>query len=185
MAVVYMLGDSHTQALGPRVRDLLSEHDVITQAFPGYSTARAAAAASIPASVDLAIVALGGNDFGTRDYERAQLVQRLRTAGARVLWFGPATATRADVDARHLKQTQSQRAQLPALGVRFYDSRPWTTSGHRADGVHFTSTGYSRWASNIADAARSHAGAAAAGGAVAALALVGVGYLFWRLWRER
>lgn len=185
MARVYILGDSHTQALGPRLRDLLSEHEVTYQAFPGRRTSAAMEQASLPADIDLAVVALGGNDWGDASLPRAQLVQALQARGARVLWFGPATATRQDVDQRHLRQTHDQSLQLPRLGVRFYDSRPWTTSGHRADGVHFTGTGYNAWASRMADAVRSSAGAAAAGGAVAALALAGVAFLFWRLWRER
>jgi len=185
MARIYMLGDSHTQALGPRVRDLLSEHEVTYEAFPGRRTSAALEQSSPPADIDLAIVALGGNDWGDASLPRAQLVQALQARGARVVWIGPAYATDQAVDRRHLRQTHDQSVQLPRLGVRFYDSRPWTASGHRADGVHFTGTGYNAWASNIADVARSHAGAAAAGGAVAALALVGVGLLFWRLWRER
>jgi lysophospholipase L1-like esterase len=185
VARVYVLGDSHTQALGPRLRELLSGDDVTYEAFQGHTTARATTKASIPSQVDVAVVALGGNDWGDRSSERAQLVRLLQGAGARVYWFGPATAERQDVDARHLRQTADQSEQLPRLGVRYFDSRPWTTTGHRDDGVHFTGTGYNYWASKIASSLAGADPAPAAGGAVGVAALVALGYLGWRIWRTR
>jgi len=150
----YLLGDSHAQVLGPVLQSLLApKYDLTYEAFPGFGTMRAAAAAHIPAHLDLAIVVLGGNDFGNQRDARSALVRRLQKTGAKVYWFGPAHSLVADVDARHSEQAASQAAQMPGLGVRWFDSRPWTAEEPPvADGVHFTRTAYEAWALHIAKA---------------------------------
>ena len=151
----YLLGDSHAQVLGPVLQGLLQPKcDLSYDAFSGYGTMRAATAARIPAKLDLAIVVLGGNDFGDQRDARAALVHRLQKTGAKVYWFGPAHALEPGVDKRHQEQTASQAGQLPGLGVRWYDSRPWTTGEHTPDGVHFTRQGYEAWALRIVEVVR-------------------------------
>ncbi len=159
MASIYMLGDSHTQALGPRLAGSFADHDFNYEAFPGHNTSRAWAAASPGFNNDVVIVALGGNDFGDQSEARAGLLSylRARNPDAPIFWFGPAHAVRPDVGQRHDLQAIDQNIQLPYLGVEWYDSRPWTLSGHRSDGVHFTRSAYSDWASKIAVPVRSAA----------------------------
>jgi len=151
MASIYVLGDSHTSALGPRIKTRFPGHSVRYQAFPGHSTDRAHGKASIPSGQDAVVLSLGGNDFGDKTAARAALVAavRRRNPGASIVWFGPFTARRSDVDARHARQTVDQRRQLPGLGVKFVDTRPASRTGHRADKVHFTGTGYSRIADTM------------------------------------
>lgn len=169
----YLLGDSHAQVLGPVLQALLQpKYDLTYEAFPGFGTMRAAAAAHIPAKLDLAVVVLGGNDFGNQRDARAALVRRLQKTGAKVYWFGPAHSLVADVDARHAEQAASQAAQLPGLGVHWYDSRPWTAEEpHVGDGVHFTHAGYEGWGTHIAKAVKGGKGI------LAWLGLLGLGVL--------
>jgi hypothetical protein len=150
MAAIYVLGDSHTQALGPRLVSRFPEHRVRFEAFAGHSTARAFGKAAIPSGQDVVVLSLGGNDMGDQGAARTALVNAVaaRNPAARILWFGPFTAAKSDVDARHAQQTAAQGRQLPVLGVSWYDTRPWSRTGHRDDLVHFTGTGYTR----IADA---------------------------------
>lgn len=74
---VYVLGDSHTQALGPRIASQ-SADTVTYEAFPGHSTKRAHTKASIPSGQDTVVLSLGGNDFGDQGAARAALVAAVR-----------------------------------------------------------------------------------------------------------
>jgi lysophospholipase L1-like esterase len=127
------------------------------EAFPGYSTARAHAAASIPSGQDLIVISLGGNDDGDASAARSALiaVARARNPHAAIVWVGPfhTVATTADASRRHDEQAEAQRLHLPRLGVRWVDARPWHAE-HRADGVHFTPAGYDTIADAIAKAIR-------------------------------
>jgi len=189
MASIYVLGDSHTQILGPRLKSRLPEHRVRYEAFPGHSTDRAHGKASIPSGQDVVVLSLGGNDFGDKASQRAALVSAVaaRNPNARIVWFGPFTALRSDVDARHARQTRDQRRQLPILGVRFVDTRSDSRSGHRSDRVHFTGTGYSRIADTMVGPIRAAVsrpgsidvpGAGGAGGLLATLGAAGVALWF-------
>jgi lysophospholipase L1-like esterase len=151
MASIYILGDSHTQALGPRLESRLTGHSVTYEAFPGYSTKRALDAASIPHGQDEVVLSLGGNDFGNQEAARASLVAavRARNPKANIVWFGPFHSTDAAVDARHAAQTLAQATQLPSLGVSWVDTRPLSPPDHAPDGVHFTGTGYSKIADSM------------------------------------
>jgi hypothetical protein len=148
---IYILGDSHTQALGPRLESRLLGHSVTYEAFPGYNTKRTTESASIPYGQDKVVLALGGNDFGSQESARASLVAavRARNPKARIVWFGPFHSTDATVDARHAAQTAAQKSQLPALGVTWVDTRPLSPPDHAPDGVHFTGTGYSKIADSM------------------------------------
>jgi lysophospholipase L1-like esterase len=196
MASIYLLGDSHTQALGPRLQKSLSGDYVTSEAFAGHSTRRAHAKASIPTGQDVVAIALGGNDFGDQAAARRALVADVtaRNPRAQILWFGPAYSPTATVGARHDAQAEAQRRQLPGLGVRWHDSRPWTRTGHRDDLVHFTMAAYTKWANAMATRVRSAVGSAVSssgggggggggaggiGGAVALVALGGLGLWWW------
>jgi lysophospholipase L1-like esterase len=148
-----MLGDSHTAALGPRVKSRLAEkgHSLTFESFSGHSTKRAHEKATIPSGVDAVILSLGGNDFGTQKAARDALVAAVKkkNPNASILWAGPAYSTDKEVGPRHDQQAEAQRSTLPSLGVQWYDSRAVTRTGHGPDGVHFKPEAYSAWASQI------------------------------------
>ena len=131
---------------------------------------------------DLVIVALGGNDSAGSTYARTleQFVRALRRSDGtmpEIVWIGPAYAERADVDARHLVTSRVQASVLPGLGVRWYDSREWTTDGpgavHAGDGVHFTSDAYAHQATAVVDRILSQFPVALVLGLVGGLAALG------------
>ena len=117
-----------------------------------------------PLRPTVAVVVLGGNNYAQGEAYKADLDWMLRTlrgAGVTdVVWIGPATA-RADIDPataqRHDATTTLQRQYLPDLArahdlrLRWMDSRGATLTGHRGDGVHFTSAGYAAWASGASN----------------------------------
>ncbi len=188
---VYVLGDSHTQALGPRIKTRFPGLAVTYQAFPGHSTRRAHAKATIPWGEQAIVLSLGGNDRGDQSAARAALVAAVkkRNPAARILWFGPFDAEEhATAGPAHNEQAEAQRRQLPGLGVTWVDTRPFSRSGHRGDNVHFTMATYSR----IADAMKSHisrimsaASAAPAAAAGGGLLVIGALALGWMLLRRR
>lgn len=167
MATVALIGDSHSQALWPLVEKALAAAGyevVLKEANAGWSEASyRSKKPTLPTSLasarpDVVVIALGGNAQPSRGESayRADvewLVNAAKTAGAgRIVWFGPATSdARIDPDtaSRHEQTAEMQARILPALGVEWHDSRPLTTSGHRSDGVHFTTSAYSRWAQDI------------------------------------
>ena len=165
MANVALIGDSHTQAIWPIVTRELTKvgHTVVlSEANPGWSEATfRQKMPDLPARLkaarpDIVVIELGGN--GSKSGEAYAddvrwLVQAARDAGAdRVIWYGPAaTSTGASegVARHHVEAAEAQSQLLPSLGVEWHDSRPLTTTDHRSDGVHFTMTGYYRWAGAI------------------------------------
>lgn len=154
MKRINVIGDSHTAALGPLLVELLPADDVTFASFPGFSTARilsALEARGDPPPADFTLLSIGGNDFGDRSNNRAALLQWLHEHHAgKILWMGPPHAVDPTVDQRHQIQADSQRTQMAQLGVDWIDSYPATQSGHRADGVHFTGSGYQAWAKWLA-----------------------------------
>lgn len=175
--MIYMLGDSHTQSLGPRLKALLGE-SFRFEAFPGYSTSRADAARKLdPSGASTILVSLGGNDFGDQRAARAKLVSALRAKNpaAKIVWVGPFHSKDQTVDRRHREQTLSQQAQFSESGVRWVDGRPLSaTLTHIADGTHFTSGSYSVLADKIAASVGTKTGLSL--GFLAAL--FGVGWLW-------
>jgi hypothetical protein len=153
MASIYMLGDSHSQLLGPRMKTRLNAagHSVSYQAFPGKGTAAAQSLATIPRNQDAVILSLGGNDRRDQSAARKKLVDtvKIRNPDAKIVWFGPFAAPESWVGPHHDEQAEAQRSQLPTLGVTWVDTRPFSRTGHRADKVHFTGTGYTRIADNM------------------------------------
>lgn len=168
MPTVALIGNSHAEALWPRLEKRLAGTGyevVLKETNRGWSEASyrskkptlpAALAAARP---DVVVIELGGNaqpSGGEAKYrsDLDWLVSAARSSGAgRILWFGPATSDAniaAETAARHDWAAEMQAAALPALGVEWYDSRPITLTGQRNDGVHFTSEAYDRWAGEIA-----------------------------------
>lgn len=181
----YLLGDSHTQALGPRLASLVP--GLTYEAFSGNNTRSARAKASIPRGQDVVMLSLGGNDRGDQSVARAALVAdvKRRNPGARIVWFGPFDASQhATVGPRHDEQAASQRRQLSGLGVTWVDTRPWSRSGHRGDNVHFTMAAYSRMAKIMRSAIAAAPYDGKGGLLLPALAVIGAITLGWRLLRR-
>lgn len=167
MPNVALIGDSHSQALWPNVKRNLAgtEYNVVfTEANAGwwentYRTRMPDMPSRLAASApDVVVIELGANvqaTLGPTRYgeEVRWLVKVAKDAGAkRIVWFGP-PATSGDanpsVTRNHEFASEQQAALLPTLGVEWYDPRDITRTGHRSDGVHFTSPAYAQWAEII------------------------------------
>lgn len=149
MAAIYLLGDSHTQLLGPRFKSRAASlgHALTFESFPGQPTKLVHQKASIPSGQSVVLLSIGGNDRGDQSAARAALIAavKLRNPGARLVWFGPFDASQhAWAGKAHDEQAEAQRKQLPGLGVEWIDTRPISKTGHAADNVHYTGTGYSQ-----------------------------------------
>ena len=164
MPTIALIGDSHAQALWPRIKQTISQQGytvVLSEANAGWSEdSYRTKKSSLPASLaavkpDVVLIGLGGNAHpskGEAAYREdvAWIVDAARASGAkRIIWFGPATSIASidpDTADRHEKIANMQAYLLPAMGVEWYDSRPITTTDQRSDGVHFNTAGYDRWA---------------------------------------
>ena len=156
---VALIGDSHSQALFPRLRDSLTQqgYEVISMVSkPGWGAKRFVdeGLAIVPAEAEGIVVSLGGNNHNlTSDYGR-QVDTFISSVGPtkRIVWVGPATSDASiapSVAQRHEWTADYLKDILPSRGIKFIDSRPFTKAGHREDGVHFTAAGYDLWAEKI------------------------------------
>jgi lysophospholipase L1-like esterase len=161
---VALIGNSHAQALWPRVQSVLEAggHVVtLARAEPGWTAARYRSEGSIgeqlfQATPDYVIIELGANNWnrgnGYLD-DVKWLIDSAKAAGARtVLWLGPPTPNAAvapDIAKAHELTSNMQAANIPSLGAEWVDSRNWAWTGHGSDGVHYTLAGYDSWAEDI------------------------------------
>lgn len=155
---VAIVGDSHVQALGPRLtREYMQRgHSVTVVAEPGWSARRFRAQGTLRqrvGRVDTAVVILGGNhrrahnDTYSDDIE--WMTSQLRDAGASsIIWFGPLWASAPRYQERH-RETRDLQLRLLS-GVRWVDmyfiTRRYTL---RPDGVHFVRGAYDRMVRRI------------------------------------
>jgi len=166
---VVIIGDSHVEALGPRLMRLLPGVGLQPLGYTarrGWSEARYKAAGDVRAFArahgvpDVVVFSLGGNNqnFNATTYRGTveTLLTAARRAGAsQIVWVGPASGTpsvsaaAADAAARHQRTAELQATLMPTLGVHWVDSRPLTLGGNAPDGVHFTRTGYDTWATSL------------------------------------
>ena len=168
---VALIGNSHSQALWPRVQDALEAagHAVtLSRAEPGWTAARyrtegALEGELLQAAPDYVIVELGANNWNFNDsyFDAVRwLIDAAKAAGARtVLWLGPPTSDAAiapDTARAHERTSNMQSQHIESLGARWGDTRDWTRTGHRSDGVHYTSAGYDSWAAHIVAAFESN-----------------------------
>lgn len=156
-----LVGDSHSQALWPRLAPWLESrgHTVTTLSHPGWSESRYMDDPELWARLadfkpDGVVVELGGNnrERGTAYRELIQaMVGRLEAAGPKVIWWvGPSAALLDPWKTAHEATAEQQAKLMPLFAqVRWLDSRPFTRGGQREDGVHFTRAGYDRWAAEI------------------------------------
>jgi lysophospholipase L1-like esterase len=109
------------------------------------------------AAPDIVVYELGANNSKRDPNAYGSDVQRLvalaKDAGAStIIWFSPfhaLSSVNARVAENHEFSSGVQANLLPALGVRWVDTRPYSQSGHRSDGVHFTNEGYRQLAARM------------------------------------
>lgn len=192
---VAVFGDSHMEALGPRLsRSLPSLGVVLTNvtARRGWSVPGYLSAGDVPELVrgaDVVVIELGGNDASLRrsPERHAEEVGRLLDQVGRekkVLWISPGVTLRADLESYRGPIRGAQKKVVEEAGGVWIDSRPLTSSGQlRSDGVHFSAAGYDQWAAGLQSklaaastkAPRWWIGPAVAGGA----ALFAIGAYAW------
>lgn len=154
-----VIGDSHVEALGPRLRTMLARQGIQVErvvANRGMSTDWYNQQNRLrQAQSELAIVVLGTND---RAPDKAAYQVKLRTAAEtlkgvarRIVWVGPPLILDAEVSSRVQPVREVQEDFLPHMGVTWIDSSPFTRGAHAPDGIHFTGGGYDVWAHGIAD----------------------------------
>lgn len=161
---VVLIGDSHMEALGPRLESALTSRlgaEVRhVEARRGWSTRAYVRSGGVPTLVrdaDVVVVELGGNDAaaGIDAAGHAQDVDALlRQIGNRkVVWVGPGVTARADLERYRGPIRQAQKQRVRGAGHRWVDSQPMTRRDElRGDGVHFSAPGYDRWASALVEA---------------------------------
>lgn len=157
---VAIVGDSHNQALGPRLaREYMRRgHSVTVVAEPGWSShtfREQGALRQRVGRIDMAVVVLGGNHRRTQDStypeDIAWILNQLRAAGAStIIWFGPFWASAPRYQQSHLRTRNSQKLVVGGGDVRwidaYYRTRRYTL---RRDGVHFTRSAYGRIVSGL------------------------------------
>ena len=157
---VAIVGDSHAQALGPRLaREYASRGYTVSAvvAEPGWSSHSYHEQGTLRSRVghiDVAVVILGGNHRRVHDDEYLEdvswILDQLRAAGAStILWFGPLWASSPRYQERH-RTTKDSQSTLIGGEVRWFDLYH-STRGYvlRRDGVHFSRGAYDRMVSNL------------------------------------
>jgi len=160
-ATVAWVGDSHSQALCPRIGPVLVEsgHEFTCTARPGWSTAsfirNRGWLQTITSDTDVVVVSLGGNNHRPvalykQDLDRMVLLLRQRSPGAFIVWYGPAFATRQDVLHRHITTVTYQEGLLPFMGVQWFSTVNMTSDLRlRRGGVHFNTESYNIWSHRL------------------------------------
>lgn len=194
MTKIALIGDSHMQALGPRLKRLYEQDDpsveVTGTAHPGWSLVKfinEAHLSNLARGMDLVVFEIGGNDQITdRETYKARLataVGMLRSTanpGAKVVIVGPPTADALEVDTRHRATTLHQASVWREAGAdQWIDSRGVTANlPMRDDDVHFAVEGYDRWAAWLHNRIGKPSGGY---GWIAGIAALGIaGWVFWR-----
>ena len=154
---VALIGDSQAEALWPRVQKAMPDVDFVLSRFQrGWSewsykndgTVAQQLAATQP---ELVVFELGGNNSFLTDSKYKPnvdwLLNAARASGARrILWLGPAAATKEPFKANKEWTRATQSQYMPSQSdVIWYDNFPHTQEGH-VDGVHFNGRVYDAWA---------------------------------------
>lgn len=169
---IALIGDSQAEALWPRVQKLLPEADFVLSRFQrgwsewSYKNDGTLAAQLAAARPDLVVIELGGNNSFLTDAKYRPnidwMLSAARASGAKkVLWLGPAAATKEPYKSNKEWTRSYQSQYLPQKDVTWYDNFPHTQAGH-VDGVHFGGSVYNAWAPVLAEQIRKAAEAAGA-----------------------
>lgn len=189
---VAIFGDSHMEALGPRLRRALPEKGLQlthVEARRGWSTRRYLGSGDIPGltrGANVVIVELGGNDAAAHigPERHADDVARVirEVAPAKVIWVGPGVTLREDLERYRGPIRHAQKRVVESAGGAWIDSQPLTRTGDlRADEVHFSSGGYDHWTEQLVPKLM---GARVGGGSgwVGPIAVAGAGTLAFAAW---
>jgi hypothetical protein len=164
MARVALIGDSHAQALWPIIKPGLTAqgHEVVLSlANPGWSEGKYLttdlAGQLRSAAPDIVVYELGANnskkDPNVYGSDLQRLVTMAKDAGAStIIWFAPfhsIESANPPVYRNHEDSRAMQARFLPPLGVKWVDTKSYSQTGHRGDGVHFTSAGYRQLAAQM------------------------------------
>jgi len=193
---VAIIGDSHMQALGPRLRTALPAATGVqllrVEARPGWSVRGYVASGDVPAlsrGADVVVIELGANDASNRIGPEAhgRDVQEMlaQVAPAQVIWVGPGVTERVDLESYRGPIRSVQKRVVESAGGVWIDAQPLTNKADlRADKVHYTIPGgYDRWTARLvpvlaaagAPSSRAWLGPAILGSA----ALVAIGAWWW------
>jgi hypothetical protein len=153
---IVLVGDSQAEALWPRVQKLMPEADFVLSRFQrgwsewSYKKDGTLAEQLAAARPDLVVIELGGNNsFLSEAKYRPNIdwvLNAAKASGARkILWLGPAAATKEPFKSNKEWTRAYQSQYLPQMGVLWYDNFPHTQAGH-VDGVHFGGNVYNAWA---------------------------------------
>lgn len=157
---VAIVGDSHAQALGPRLARVyrVRGHTVSVVAEPGWSARRFRSQGTLRhrvGRIDTAVVILGGNHHRVHDQiysdDIAWVLNQLRAAGAStIIWFGPLWASAPRYQESHLRTRNAQQRLVVGDDVRWVDIYDSTRRyALRRDGVHFRRGAYDRIVSDL------------------------------------
>ena len=157
---IALIGDSHTQitfdlliplleSMGQQVVGRVSKPGWSVKSFNNDPNEILPVIQNDPNAI---IVSIGGNNFqldGEKYGEQvSEFLQRLGYPKRKIVWLGPLYATREDVDKRHRWTNEWLSKNLP-WNINYVELYPFSTSGHRSDGVHFTRSAYNQIVSAI------------------------------------
>jgi lysophospholipase L1-like esterase len=160
---IALVGDSHTQITFPLLRDKLEGEGhqvVLEESKPGW-TARKFLSNGIADRLaevqpEATIFSLGANNYEREDTfggRVSQIVGAARAAGSKkVIWIGPPTTNagvRPDIAKNHERTSGYLIPLASELSLIFVDPRPYTLTGQRDDGVHFTRAAYADWVDSM------------------------------------
>ena len=179
-----LIGDSQAEGLKP---SFSSRPDWRVFDHRGWSTRRLrdeVLDAALALRPSLVVFVTGGND----DPDSASLpevvrstAERVRRAGAQLVWVGPVFAKVMPDAVVHPRTAAVMRAALEGKpGVRYVDAQALTRDLARSENVHLTAAGYRAYAQRLEAAMRSGSSSAALG--VAAFLAVAIGA--WALARR-
>ena len=144
-----VIGDSHVEGLAPHLPGIW------TLSHRGWSTSKFFEnMPEIPAS-DQIVIVLGTNDHKSTERGIATgmvgIVKRIQKQQpkTRITWVGPPSVVSGSLASLLEDVIEIEQRVSGKLGIRWIDSRPFTTSGHQPDGIHLTSKGYRIFASGL------------------------------------
>ena len=154
---IALIGDSQSEVLWPLVRKAMPQHEfVLVRTQRGWESWHYKKEGKLEqelaaAKPDLVVIELGGNNFFVTEEKYKPnvdwILNAARQANAkRILWVGPATATKSpNKENKEWTQAFLKRYLSTQPDVAWFDSFPYTHTGH-VDGVHFSMKTYKPWA---------------------------------------
>lgn len=171
---IAFIGDSQGEALFPRLEKRLGQaltllgipHKlsvVFSRAQRGWAERNYQVDNTLPqqladAAPNVVVIELGGNNStknaATYLASVRWMLDAARASGAgKIIWLGPAAATKEPFKGNKEWTRNTQSTALTAEDdVAWVDMFPFTATGQGADGVHFITSHYDKWATQLAKA---------------------------------